>query len=317
MGLGYVGKIVETRPIQGAERIHTAVVVCGKGGKWTGVVPIDMKAGDFCEVYVQDCILPVGERFDFMDKYHRRVAMKRFKGAPSDCLIMPLTIVGVEVGYDLTEAFGLRKYEKEIIYGQGEICGTFTNLVAKTDEPNFQTVSDVVEEVLSGPWTARLKYDGTSCTILRDYDGILQVYSRNMRIREGDNKYWQIARMYQLDKAMLPGEVLQMEICGPGIQKNPMGFKTLDARVFNYFKEFNEPAPYTGEHGIPIADAVAASNGNNAWTNEELWRLAEVKYANGATAEGIVIRADFGRQLYSPTTGLRLSFKVINLLYGK
>lgn len=316
MGLGYVGKIVETRPIQGAERIHTAVVVCGKGGKWTGVVPIDMKTGDFCEVYIQDCILPVGERFDFMDKYHRRVAMKRFKGAPSDCLIMPLTIVGVEVGYDLTEAFGLRKYEKEVIYGQGEICGTFTSLVAKTDEPNFQTVSDVVEEVLSGPWTARLKYDGTSCTILKNYDGILEVYSRNMRIREGDNKYWQIARAYQLDKAMLPGEVLQMEICGPGIQKNPMGFKTLDARVFNYFKEFNEPAPYTGEHGIPIADAVAASNGNNAWTNEELWRLAEVKYANGATAEGIVIRADFGRQLYSPT-GLRLSFKVINLLYGK
>lgn len=323
MGLGYVGKIFETHPIEGADRIHTAVVDCGAGGVWTGVVSKDMNPDSWCEVFMQDCILPAGERFDFMDKYHRRVSMKRFKGAPSDCLIMPITVMGVEKGFDLTETLGLVKYDKPIPTNGGEICGPFNPLYAKTDEPNFQSVPELVREVLQGPWEARLKYDGTSCTIAKDETGLMRVYGRNWEIREGENIYWQIARKYDLQSKMGPLECIQMEIIGPGVQGNPLKLGEIKARAFNYFVG-KEPRWISGEevHGIPVAQCMFSSTawhwrhgGEGDFTREELWKMAEVKYPIGVPGEGLVFRRLFGGR--SKTTGERLSFKVINLLYGK
>jgi RNA ligase (TIGR02306 family) len=326
MGLAYIGKVFQTRPIEGADRIHSVQVVCGKGGIWNGVASKDVTEGNLVEVYLQDAILPTGERFDFMDKYHRRVSMKRFKGAPSDCLIMPLadstadliTSIPPWIGFDLTDLLEVKKYEKEVIYGQGEIMGGFTTLLPKTDEPNFQSVPDIVRETLALPWRATLKYDGTSCTILKTDEGELQVFSRNMRIREGANNYWRIVDKYGLKDAILPGEAFQMEIVGPGIQKNPLGLKEIDAFVFNAFWEW-KPKHYARNFEkilIPAAEEVHRFGPRDVPSNEELWKLAEVRYKNGAIAEGIVIRpqhADFPRS----SMGERLSFKVINLLYGK
>lgn len=328
MGLAYIGKVTNVRPIEGADRIHSVQVVCGKGGIWNGVASKEIEVHDSVEVYLQDALLPKGQEFDFMEKHHMIVSMRRFKGAPSDCLIMPMsgqTLVWlsknnlkVVPGIDITELKGVKKYEKEVVYGQGEIMGGFTTLLPKTDEPNFQSVPDIVRETLAYPWVATLKYDGTSCTILKTDEGELQVFSRNMRIREGSNNYWRIVDKYGLRAAILPGEAFQMEIVGPGIQKNPLGLKEIDAFVFNAFWEW-KPVHYVRSFQkimIPSAEEVCSSGPTGTFTNEELWKLAERTYRNGAIAEGIVIRpqhADFPRS----SMGERLSFKVINLLYGR
>jgi len=45
--LVYVGKVLQLIPIEGADRIESAIVVCGEGGKWQGcVLKESFKVGD-------------------------------------------------------------------------------------------------------------------------------------------------------------------------------------------------------------------------------------------------------------------------------
>ena len=56
--LAIIGKIIATAPIDGADRIQQATVVCGTSGKWQGVVGKDISIGDIVMVFLQDAILP-------------------------------------------------------------------------------------------------------------------------------------------------------------------------------------------------------------------------------------------------------------------
>ena len=57
-GLCYVGRVQKLSPIDGADRIELAEVVCGDGGKWCGVVGKGQFAeGTLCETYLQDAIV--------------------------------------------------------------------------------------------------------------------------------------------------------------------------------------------------------------------------------------------------------------------
>ena len=82
--MAVIGRIVETAPIEGADRIQQAVVVCGASGKWTGVVGKNVAVGDTVTVFLQDAVLPPDPRWAFMEKHHWRVRMARFKGMPSE-----------------------------------------------------------------------------------------------------------------------------------------------------------------------------------------------------------------------------------------
>jgi len=67
--LVYVGKVTELTPIPGADFIEAATVVCGKGGKWRGVVKrVDFEVGDLCIVYLPDSIIPESDYMRFMEK---------------------------------------------------------------------------------------------------------------------------------------------------------------------------------------------------------------------------------------------------------
>ena len=90
MAVAYIGKVIKINPIKGADRIESLEVVCGQGGKWMGTAQKGLhQVDDLVEVYLQDAILPQTDRFSFMDKYGYRVSMRKFKGVPSECLIMP------------------------------------------------------------------------------------------------------------------------------------------------------------------------------------------------------------------------------------
>lgn len=309
-----VGRISEIRPIEGADFIQAASVVCGRAGKWSGVVGKDISPGELVTVFLQDALLPPSDRWAFMEKHKWRVRMARFKGVPSECLIVKGAPDEAAIGDDLAEALGVTKYEKPIPAGmQGDFVGAFPGHIPKTDEPNFQSVPELVERMHREPWYATEKADGTSCTAYVD-DAGLHVCSRNWELKEftasgAKNVYWIAARKYGLDR--LPqGVALQFEVVGPGVQGNPMGLADIEARAFTLRD--------TREHrNLPWSDLVKATddlymptarfvaNGSSGMTDDELRKLAEIKYPNGKHGEGIVIRA----------LDSSWSFKVISLLY--
>lgn len=314
--LAVVGKITEVRAIDGADFIQAASVDCGAAGRWSGVVGKDVEPGDGVTVFLQDAILPPSDRWAFMEKHKWRVRMARFKGVPSECLIVKGAPDGAEPGTDLAESLGVTKYEKPIPAGmQGDAIGAFPSHIPKTDEPNFQSVPELVERMRTDPWYATEKADGTSCTAWVD-DAGLHVCSRNWELREftasgASNVYWRAARKYGMDR--LPrGVALQFEIVGPGVQGNPMGLADLEVRAFTLrdtvnhrYMPWSSLVATTDALGIPTARCIGNGWQTDGRTDDELRKMAEIKYANGKHGEGIVIRA----------LDSSWSFKVINLLY--
>jgi RNA ligase (TIGR02306 family) len=285
-----------------------------------GVVRVrEFALGDEVEVYLQDALLPQEERFAFMSKMHYRVRIARFRGARSECLIMPKT-VSANVGDEISTLVGVTKYEKEIpVSLRGTIRGAFPSFIPKTDELHFQSAPELVAALRGLPWYATEKEDGTSCTVYMQ-DGQLRVCSRNWEYIEDNSVYWQVARKYALLDVMKDDFVkdmaLQFEIVGPGIQKNPLGLESHEMRLFDmYYYGADRPVGYAGLFelrnialalGLPIAPVVAKGL-NFDLSEEQLIKLAEGTYANGKPREGIVVR-------YIHDTP-RISFKVINLWY--
>lgn len=311
-----IGVVTETRAIGGADRIQQAFVDCGDAGQWSGVVGMEMHQGDKAMVFLQDAVLPPSDRWAFMERHKWRVRMARFKGVPSECVIIPAGETALEPGTDIAEAYGVTKYEKKIPQQMaGEAKGNFPSFIPKTDETNFQRVRDLEEACEYSDLYATLKYDGTSCTVWNDEAG-LHVCSRNYELEEftaggGSNIYWKAARKYGMDRVQ-HGVALQFEIIGPSIQGNPLGLEEIEIRVFTAYNiEARERLPFAALVGLcqynslPMAQVISTSFGHPG--NDALRELADnAKYPNGSPAEGVVIR-DVG-------TG-DVSFKVISLNY--
>ena len=321
--LAVIGQILSLAPIKDADRIVLARVACGAAGTWSGIVPINAHAlGEAVTVFLQDAMLPADStptsRWAFMEARKWRIRMVRFKGVPSECLIVKSAPdERGPPGTDVGAALGVTKYFKPIPASMaGEALGEFPSFIPKTDEPNFQTVPEMVAQLANEPWCATEKADGTSCTVWNDAAG-LHVCSRNWELREfsasgAGNAYWQVARKYGLERLEI-GLALQFEVVGPGIQGNPMGLPTLEARVFNLYD--HQSRQHRGMAalratcealGIPPARIVVMGEG--ARSDDALRELAQIKYASGKQGEGIVIRPAQGEVC-------AWSFKVISLLY--
>lgn len=312
--LAVIGRVISAAPIPKADRIHHVSVHCGASGIWSGVVSIDIQVGDTVMVFLQDAVLPPDPRWAFMDKSHWRVRMARFKGVPSECVIIPWDQGGT-VGDDWTERLGVTKYTKPIPASlAGDMVGAFPSFIPKTDEPNFQAVPELVSRMASEPWYATEKADGTSCTVWNDEAG-MHVCSRNWELKEftasgAGNVYWRAARQYGLE-SLPQGYALQFEIVGPGIQGNPMGIASQAIRVFSLYDiAQSKYAPLSAlralatEMHLPMAQIIVGC-GLTGLDSDELRELANITYPNGKPGEGVVIRA----------MNSSWSFKVINLEY--
>ncbi|MFZ1554149.1 MAG: RNA ligase family protein [Anaerolineae bacterium] len=320
--LAYLGQVITVYPIHGADRIESLEVVCGKGGRWRGTAKkSEFAVGELCEVYLQDALLPQTERYAFLEQRGWRVRMMRLRGVPSECLIMPLTedTQGLEPGTDITELAGVTKYEKPLPANiGGDIRGNFPPFIPKTDEPNFQSVPAMIEALIGQPFYATVKADGSSGTIFWDDDGVVRACSRNFELKDGPTTaVWQLVRKYDLARHRLP-IALQFEIVGPGIQKNALGLKEVDLRLFNVWRidqrrylDFDDMLAVAQSLGLPMVELVEIGDSFGLKDDEALRQYAERTYTNGATAEGVVIRP----MKETRVNGERLSFKVINLLY--
>lgn len=318
MNTCYIGQIQEIKPIVDADRLETAVVVCGEGGKWEGVVEKGRwQPREKCVVFLQDAIIPAIPGLEFMDKSKRRVRMARFRGAPSECVIFDCIATG-NVGDEVSEQLGVTKYEKPIpVEMQGLAKGNFPTFIGKTQEENYQAVPAIVEYLANNPFYATMKIDGTSCTVYRK-NGEFGVCSRTLELKEGTSIYWRMAKKYNFEERLPEGYAIQFEVYGEGIgvPKNPLGIKGHDIVVFNLYnfekhcyEDYQELKDFCSQCELPFPQEVEVGNPK---TIEE-WRsvVETIKYPNGKPAEGIVVRPLKEHRIGNH----RCSMKVLNLLY--
>lgn len=327
-GLVYIGKVLEIKPIENADRIESANVDCGDGGLWWGVVGKEQFCeGDLCVVYLQDSIIPPCEELAFMAKSNWRVRMQRLRGALSECVIMPCQqkyidtlsgTLGNHIGRDITQMAGVARYAKKVPNNMGgESRGTFPHFIPKTDEPNFQKCGRMLSALHGQPFYVTAKCDGMSATAYK-HDGHFGVCSRNQELVEhAGNALWQLAYRYDLPKNLPDDIALQWETVGPGIQKNPMGLCGVQAFAFSAWNILERR--YLGyadlvtlcDHlGFPMVPIVGIGTAFDL-DAEQLRQLADGTYDSGKPREGIVVRP----MEEMDVCGSRLSFKVLNLNY--
>ena len=251
-----------------------------------------------------------------------RIRTLRLRGALSQGLLLPLASLGLtnaQEGDDLTEQLGIVKYEPPVPLGVGDQRAPFPSIVNKTDETRVQSFPLLLDEMRGRPFVATVKIDGTSATFLT-MDGELHVCGRNHSVREGDNLYWYVARKHALATVLAanPRLVLQGEIAGPGIQKNPLAltdkalfvFSIFDASTARYLSD-HELRAFCAAHALtPVPLAFEGEAFDE--TVESLLAKAEGRYqGTNNEREGIVIRPRAGDVL-SNVLGGRLSFKAIS-----
>lgn len=317
--LVYIGKIIEIESIENADFIVSATVECGAGGKWKGIVKKDQFIlEDLCNVFLPDSIIPEQDSMGFMKATNWRVRMRRFKGAPSEVVIIPNNVYGKTcfVGRDITKENGVTKYYKPIPAKlQGIALGDFPGFIPRTDEPNYQSNPDLVNTLVGKPWYMTEKADGSSTTAYR-YKGKFGICSRNMElVRNSENGYWKVAEKYKVEERLPEGIAIQWETCGPKIQSNPMGLKDIDGFMFSAYnipeKRYLSLLELEGLHIKIEFPMVRILDAGETFSKEGVEKLGEGTYSNGKQREGVVVRSQFNYG-HKP-----LSFKVINLDFEK
>jgi len=165
---------------------------------------------------------------------------------------------------------------------------------------------------------ATVKVDGSSGTAWRE-DGRLRVCSRNWELRESDaNVFWACANQYL--STIPEGFAVQFEAVGPGIQGNPAGRTRVMPLAFQVYaiqerRYLDKQAfwDFCDDAAIPVVSFIEPPTQEMLASDDLLRTYAEGQYPNGKPREGVVIRPVIEQLV--PTTGERVSFKVINLMY--
>jgi hypothetical protein len=216
-------RILSLDPIEGADNIVKATVL-----GWEIVVKKDeFKAGDLVAYIQIDTVVPETEQFEFLRGRQFRVRTIKLRKQISQGLVVPLPGGNWQEGDDLTEALGVRKFEKG-----GEVPGiqprkpkvwykkwwyilkynylvkmfpslkTFnrnrfpTHLVPITDEERIQNIPSVLQRYMGKPFVVSEKLDGSSITVIheRKWNGKPQyrVCSRRFELFNTKNEWHQV-----------------------------------------------------------------------------------------------------------------------------
>jgi RNA ligase (TIGR02306 family) len=327
-----VVEVDEVNPIEGADAIEAVVV-----GGWTVVCKKgEFKPGDRGLYFEIDSMLPLDDpRFEFLKergvrtyegKDYHRLKTVRLRGTISQGLLLPLGqfvpsefIEGMRQGKWIHETLGILKYDETLPISaqtRADSAGAFpTYLGSKTDAERVQNLKGNWGRIKAESWYATEKIDGTSLSVFKK-DGELIVCSRNWRVKDTGNVYWQVVHAHEeLFALMTDGCGIQGEIYGEGVQKNPLGLKGIHLGIFNYLDHgkpvmiFNWPSAVKAlsvpGYVIPLPEtleeAIAQADGIKSQISPQ--RLAE----------GIVWTNAEGKQF--PWLGNRHVFKVISNKY--
>lgn len=249
----------------------------------------------------------------------------KLRGQISQGLILPLQfgLTPESTQEEITATFeklGVFKYEPPLPSGGGEQIAPFpTRFARKTDSERVQNVSDEwLQSLDPSEWFASEKIDGTSATFWK-VDGELHVAGRNWELSpEGDHPHARLARELKLAELMPDNSVVQGEIYGEGIQKNPLKVNGLHLAVF--WHGFSTPVEENEEtrafhewaenHSTPLVDLTLPRTIDEAI--EQTMKMKSLVNPK-VLAEGVVWWNKKGTH-YSEI-GDRPNFKSINSAY--
>lgn len=200
-----------------------------------------------------------------------RIKSCKLRGQFSTGLVLPIsTIEGFsgpfENGTEVALFLKIEKYVKDD-GGQpdGQAAGAFpSHIIHKTDEDLAQSNPSALDEMHGKECYLSLKIDGQSLTLI-SLDGEITVCSRNLKIKEGESKFWNTVRKYNLIENVRAHNIaIQGEQYGVGIQGNPLGVSDIRLAVFNAknltdgnllsMNELHVLCPSLGVDMVPVLD---------------------------------------------------------------
>lgn len=296
------------------------------------------KEGDKIVFVTIDTIVPKAPWSEFLvdsknpDK-QLRVKNIKLRGEYSSGLVIPLSefllqFTSSEVGENLTETLGIQKYVKEMpAHLAGESIGDFpTHLASKTDEDNGLNDPELVKKVFEsdGVIVITQKLDGSSITIIVENGQLSQVCSRNLSKKETtESTFWKAAKQLTLPPNW--SGVIQGELCGNGIQGNPLKLIGIQMFVFQIkvgdsYMTYEEMKSFCENElkceTVPLIAKLEVSATVKLWTDplQKLQELADKqRYPSGLEGEGIVVRPE--KYVRSYESRRPLGFKLINRNY--
>jgi RNA ligase (TIGR02306 family) len=330
MKLASIEQISSIKAHPNADRLELAQVL-----GWQIVVQKNIhKEGDKVVFIPIDTIVPRCQWTEFLvDKENPdkpiRLKTKKLRGEYSAGIIVPLSnfplfFQELEIGKDISDDLGIKKYIKEIpAHLQGENVGDFpTHICSKTDEDNGLSDIQLVEKVLStNDIVITQKIDGTSITIVYENGRIAHVCSRNLSKKDTENSaYWNAAKKLKAIDGFTGA--VQGELAGNGIQKNPLRLEDREIFVFQVKIHTGEFLNYqamkgfcNSELGCKVVPLAWEGSMSGLTIQESLTRLQEIAdaqfYHPDSPAEGIVVRP----RNYIKSFGRPLGFKILNRNY--
>ena len=335
-----IQKVWSIEPIDGADRIELAHVL-----GWQCVVnkgqfkPMDMA------VYFQiDSYLPIRPEFEFLRKscYKKtdimgegfKLRTMTFKGQISQGLLLPISLFpeipsDVQIGDDVTEYLGVRKWEiEERATTGGNVIGTLPYDIPHTDETRVQENPELIQAFSGLEYYISTKMDGSSHSIGIDEDGF-HVTGHNYEYRnDGSSSFYNLVneRKYQEKMEAFVKEeglrtlTVQGEFCAPGIQNNRLRLIKPEWYVFTVrengkrvgLKRMQEISTALGMTTVPIEE-TGTDLPSKYPTVEALLERADGDYPNGGKKEGIVIRPT--EPVFCPLISAPLSMKVVSNKY--
>lgn len=264
----------------------------------------EFNSGDLGVYFEIDSFLPAKDsRFHFLERIFStfegelgaRIKTIKLRGEISQGLILPLSIFpeiqNPEIGMDVTELLGVKKYERPLPSNLGGVAkGNFPSFIEKTDQERIQNLKRFDT---SGEWEQTEKLDGSSLTIYFN-EGVFGVCSRNLDLQETEtNTMWQLARKLKIDeklKAFGKNIALQGEILGGKIQGNRYELSDFDYFIFDVYDIDNKKKmlPEDRKEVINILNTYddikikeVPNFGYVALPNHENWVSELIKNADG------------------------------------
>lgn len=328
--LASIQRITDIQPIEGADAIDRASVL-----GWHVVVKKgDFQVGDLAVYLEIDSVPPDEEQYRFLWKWaetrpnNYRIRTVKLRGQISQGILFPLEKstmdpknmgwIGTKEVYegdDVTELLRVTKYDPPLPGGGTNIEGQFFDGVPKTDEERVQSATGRghLQNLLGRPYYITVKLDGASMTVAQ-HEGVTKVASRNYRLADVEgSSYWNAARNGNLIEWIdaHPHLAVQGELCGPGIQGNPLQLDKHECFVFDVYDR-NEDFYWAYDVlkvnmksiGAKVVPLHHMGKAYDLWP-DDLLTIAEGKYDNTKNErEGLVIRNN--------DDGPRTSFKAIS-----
>ena len=322
-------------PIEGADAIEVATI-----GGWKVVVKKgEFAPGDlavYCEIdsWIPTAVAPFLTKAGQSPKIFEgvegeRLRTIRLKGQLSQGLLLPtniggICVLGLEVGMDVSDILGIKKYEPPVPAAlAGEVKGMFPGFIPKTDQERIQNLkAELVEwQRLGYTFERTEKLDGTSMTAFM-VDGVFSICSRNLELKPNpDNSMFKAAadqnlmEILTLLNTLSPRNLaLQGELIGNGIQSNKYKYTGQEFRVFDIYdidaKKYFTPVErkeFVTELNIKHVPVMASAFSLVGLTIDDLLKMAE-----GKSVMGDITGPEREGDVYKCNENSDVSFKVIS-----